>query len=192
MLYLWIKGELGCEISVHAFNFILLITFACIKYQFYLDSCIVNIFSINFNVGCKIDTKYSFTDNKKPSTPPSAKKTIISENNNSFYKTSTPNNKVVNGDINEDTLNLTLHRNIDTSPIRNLAKEQFLNSVNANTTSNGTNTTTIIADIEGEIKKKPKISLDKTYYIAKEILMTELTYKKDLDVINIVSIYYSY
>lgn len=94
----------------------------------------------------------------------------------------------MNGDINEDTLNLTLHRNIDTSPIRNLVKEQFLNSVNANTTSNGTNTTTIIADIEGEIKKKPKLSLDKTYYIAKEILMTELTYKKDLDVINRVSI----
>lgn len=63
-----------------------------------------------------------------------------------------------------------------------------MNSINANTTSNGTNTTTIIAEIEGEVKKKNKQPVDKTYYIAKEILMTELTYKKDLDVINVVSI----
>lgn len=74
----------------------------------------------------------------------------------------------------------------DLSPVRNLVKEQLLNNINANTTSNGTNTTTIIAEIEGEVKKKSKNLLDKTYYIAKEILMTELTYKKDLDVINMV------
>lgn len=30
---------------------------------------------------------------------------------------------------------------------------------------------------------------DKAYYIAKELLMTERTYKKDLDVINVVSVY---
>lgn len=55
--------------------------------------------------------------------------------------------------------------------------------------SNGTtNTTTIIADIENDVKKiKNRHLVDKTYYIAKEILMTELTYKKDLDVINVVS-----
>lgn len=68
-----------------------------------------------------------------------------------------------------------------------------MNNVNANntsttTTNNGTNTTTVIAEIEGETKKKIKIPIDKTFYIAKEILMTELTYKKDLDVINIVSL----
>lgn len=61
-----------------------------------------------------------------------------------------------------------------------------MNSVNSNTT-NISNTTTIIADIEGEVKRK-KFPSDKTYYIAKEILMTELTYKKDLDVINVVRI----
>lgn len=158
-----------------------------VKCTFYLSFGHVCCF--NFNTGL-IQQLFSFSDGntKQPSSPQSVKKTMLSENNNSFYKTSTPNNKVVNGDINEDTLNLTLHRNIDTSPIRNLVKEQFLNSVNANTTANGTMTTTIIADIEGEIKKKPKLALDKTYYIAKEILMTELTYKKDLDVINIVSL----
>lgn len=66
-----------------------------------------------------------------------------------------------------------------------------MNSINANntgTTTNSTNTTTIIAEIEGEVKKKPRHFVDKTYYIAKEILMTELTYKKDLDVINVVSL----
>lgn len=112
---------------------------------------------------------------------------LLSENNNLFYTTSTPNNKIVNDNINdnENTLNLSLNGSGDLSPARNLAKEQYLNSVNANTTMNGT-TTTIIADIEGEVKKKAKPHLDKTYYIAKEILTTELTYKKDLDVINIV------
>ncbi|KAH1024807.1 hypothetical protein HUJ05_004241 [Dendroctonus ponderosae] len=52
--------------------------------------------------------------------------------------------------------------------------------------TNGGNTTTIIADIEADVKKiKYRHTMDKTYYIAKEILMTELTYKKDLDVINV-------
>lgn len=70
----------------------------------------------------------------------------------------------------------------------NLSKEQYLNSLNANTITNGTNTTTIVAEIEGEARKRTRFAGDKSYYIAKEILMTELTYKKDLDVINVVSI----
>lgn len=110
----------------------------------------------------------------------------MSENNNSFYTTSTPNNKVVNGNTKSSSIN----ESDEISPIKNLSKEQYFNSLNANSTING-NTTTIIAEIEGEVKKKPRLSLDKTYYIAKEILTTELTYKKDLDVINIVS-YYNY
>lgn len=105
----------------------------------------------------------------------------MSQNNNTFYAASTPNNKLVNG--NADT---SMDENEDISPIKALSKEQYLNSVNANSTPNG-NTTTIIAEIEGEVKKKSRPALDKTYYIAKEILTTELTYKKDLDVINIVS-----
>ena len=31
---------------------------------------------------------------------------------------------------------------------------------------------------------------DKAYFIAKEILMTERTYKKDLEVINLVSLHF--
>jgi FERM/RhoGEF/pleckstrin domain protein 2 len=106
--------------------------------------------------------------------------------NNSYYSSSSPNYKEVNGNISNLSTNGSFNSSKldDISPIKNLAKEQLLNSINANT--NGTNTTTIIAEIEGEVKKKSKYPIDKTYYIAKEILMTELTYKKDLDVINVV------
>lgn len=113
----------------------------------------------------------------------------VSENNNSLYATSTPNARVVNGHATDNIFNRTKTsptKTEDISPVRNLSKEQYLNSLNANTTSNGTNTTTIIADIEGEVRKKTRFMSDKSYYIAKEILMTELTYKKDLDVINVV------
>lgn len=107
-------------------------------------------------------------------------------NANQFY-TSTPNNKI-NGNgnnISDMSLNATNGHYDDMSPLKNLAKEQLLNKINANTTNGNTNQTTIIAEIEGDIKKKPK-QFDKTYYIAKEILLTEVTYKKDLDVIDMV------
>lgn len=112
-------------------------------------------------------------------------------NHKSYYPSSPPSyNEAVNGNVvnistptNGNYIGMTPN---DLSPVRNFVKEQLLNNINANTTSNGTNTTTIIAEIEGEVKKKSKNLLDKTYYIAKEILMTELTYKKDLDVINVV------
>ncbi|KAL3280914.1 hypothetical protein HHI36_004141 [Cryptolaemus montrouzieri] len=71
------------------------------------------------------------------------------------------------------------------SPIKNYNKEQLLNNINAiNNKNNNSNTTTIIAEIEGEIKREYKY-VDKGYYMAREILMTEITYKKDLDVINV-------
>lgn len=90
----------------------------------------------------------------------------------------------MNGNAND---NNSINENEELSPIKNFSNtEQYLNNVNANSALNG-NTTTIIAEIEGEGKKKSRPTLDKTYYIAKEILTTELTYKKDLDVINIVS-----
>ncbi|KAK4879607.1 hypothetical protein RN001_007753 [Aquatica leii] len=115
---------------------------------------------------------------------------LISENNNSVYATSTPNARF-NGHTNDIILNNHWKENGNVSkldevtPIKSFSKEQYLNSINANTTSNKTNTTTIIADIEGEVRKKTRFASDKSYYIAKEILMTELTYKKDLDVINV-------
>ncbi|KAF5271311.1 hypothetical protein FQA39_LY08109 [Lamprigera yunnana] len=114
-------------------------------------------------------------------------KTVVSENNNLLYS-STPKAKV-NGhtkDIipNHWRENGNLSNSEESSPIKNLSKEQYLNSINANTI-NKSNTTTIIADIEGEVRKKIRFAADKSYYIAKEILMTELTYKKDLDVINV-------
>lgn len=44
-----------------------------------------------------------------------------------------------------------------------------------------------VADMEGESRKR-KYPSDKAYFVAKEILTTERTYKKDLEVINLVSI----
>lgn len=117
---------------------------------------------------------------------------VLSENNNSLF-TSTPNAKAVNGyqreiTFNRSKTNFTTPKQDNLSHSKNISKENYLNSVNANTTNSVCNTTTIIADIEGEICKKTRSTFDKSYYIAKEILMTELTYKKDLDVINVVRI----
>nr|CAI5841542.1 unnamed protein product [Callosobruchus analis] len=108
--------------------------------------------------------------------------------NNNFY-CSTPI-KPVNGNIPElgskTTNGSYTPPKMDNEALKDYTKEQLMNSINANVTnSNINNTTTIIAEIEGEVKKKPRHFVDKTYYIAKEILMTELTYKKDLDVINV-------
>lgn len=36
---------------------------------------------------------------------------------------------------------------------------------------------------------KQRWPTDKAYYIAKELLMTERTYKKDLDMINVVTLF---
>ncbi|XP_030767964.1 FERM, ARHGEF and pleckstrin domain-containing protein 2 isoform X2 [Sitophilus oryzae] len=111
--------------------------------------------------------------------------------NNNLY-TSTPTSKTVNGNISNLSLDATngnyvISNRVDESPNKNYQNERFMNSINdSKTTNNSTNTTTIIADIENDVKKiKSRHLVDKTYYIAKEILMTELTYKKDLDVINI-------
>ncbi|XP_025835482.1 FERM, ARHGEF and pleckstrin domain-containing protein 1-like isoform X2 [Agrilus planipennis] len=82
------------------------------------------------------------------------------ENNNLVYSIFTPNSKTKGNElkINGDRQLSTSNGDLDS--VRN-----------------------IITDIEGEVKKK-RVS-DKSYFIAKEILMTEITYKKDLDVINI-------
>lgn len=42
---------------------------------------------------------------------------------------------------------------------------------------------------EPENRKTRRWPTDKAYFIAKELLMTERTYKKDLDVINVVSVF---
>lgn len=53
------------------------------------------------------------------------------------------------------------------------------------TNGNGTST---LESIDSDVKKK-KWPTDKSYFYAKELLMTERTYKKDLDVINTVIIF---
>lgn len=98
---------------------------------------------------------------------------------------STPNGKSVNGDIsfNNADEGYDIQKMKNLSPIQNLSKEQILNSINEHNNNNCTNTTTIIAEIEGDVTRKPKY-IDKGYYIAKEILMTEIVYKKDLEILN--------
>lgn len=131
--------------------------------------------------------------------PPTQSPSENAENNNSFYS-STPMSKTSSVTSNgfSDALNVSNGSYIlspvdnDASPV-NKNKENYMNNKNINGNTNGinnninANTTTIIADIEGEVKKRvPRY--DKIYYIAKEILTTEITYNKDLDVINTVSI----
>lgn len=58
------------------------------------------------------------------------------------------------------------------------------NNNNIITNGNGTST---LESIDNDVKKK-KWPTDKSYFYAKELLMTERTYKKDLDVINTVII----
>ncbi|KAK5646053.1 hypothetical protein RI129_004517 [Pyrocoelia pectoralis] len=112
---------------------------------------------------------------------------LISENNNFVYTTSTPNARL-NGHTNDVIFDRWKENDNETncddfSTVKNLSKEQYLNSINANTTNKAN--ITIIADIEGEVRKKSRFTSDKSYYISKEILLTEVTYKKDLDVINV-------
>ncbi|KAL1490433.1 hypothetical protein ABEB36_013128 [Hypothenemus hampei] len=112
--------------------------------------------------------------------------------NNNFY-TSTPtykgasNGNVSNLSLDAKNANYSLTNNrTGESPEKIFDKDHVANVVNDSKSSNGINTTTIIADIENDTKKiKARHLVDKAYYIAKEILMTELTYKKDLEVINV-------
>ncbi|KAK9512811.1 hypothetical protein O3M35_001145 [Rhynocoris fuscipes] len=63
------------------------------------------------------------------------------------------------------------HTSPELSPLKTL-KEDSIKAVSMSDT------------LDGEVKKK-RYSSDKAYFIAKEILMTERTYRKDLEVINL-------
>nr|XP_031835474.1 FERM, ARHGEF and pleckstrin domain-containing protein 2-like [Nomia melanderi] len=111
---------------------------------------------IRWSAGRQI-TMYSGTDNK-----PGAPKRP--ENNNSVFASDrSPENRPVNGVI--DNSNSNIVDTPDLSPVKQVVR-------------NGE-----VEDIE--IRKTKRWPTDKAYYIAKELLMTERTYKKDLDVINV-------
>lgn len=65
---------------------------------------------------------------------------------------------------------------------------------NQNNNNNGTLTRSILGTLDStnngtmDMKRK-RWPTDKEYFIAKELLMTERTYKKDLDIINTVRIW---
>ncbi|XP_012060852.1 PREDICTED: FERM, RhoGEF and pleckstrin domain-containing protein 1-like [Atta cephalotes] len=95
-----------------------------------------------------------------------AKKQEISnqrENNNSVYTTEKlPNKRTTNGGV--EMNNASVVNSPDLSPIKNIRNGEIE---------------------ETEVRKTKRWPTDKAYYIAKELLMTERTYKKDLDVINV-------
>lgn len=62
------------------------------------------------------------------------------------------------------------------------------NNIVTTPTSTQTNGSLGTLDRNGDVYKK-KWPTDKAYFLSKEILMTERTYKRDLDVINTVNIF---
>ncbi|XP_071743916.1 FERM, ARHGEF and pleckstrin domain-containing protein 1 isoform X4 [Lepeophtheirus salmonis] len=106
-------------------------------------------------------------------------------NHNIINSTTHSNNNINNNNNNSSIYNSTsLLSNPPDSPIimsshrqASLSRED---SVDASLTPLGTRTST--TDTETRRKRYPT---DKAYFIAKEILMTERTYKKDLEIINL-------
>ncbi|XP_076243529.1 FERM, ARHGEF and pleckstrin domain-containing protein 1 isoform X2 [Calliopsis andreniformis] len=86
------------------------------------------------------------------------------ENNNSvFANDKSPFEKcATNGMV--DTSNTSIINTPDLSPVKNVKNGEVE---------------------DAEVRKTKRWPTDKAYYIAKELLMTERTYKKDLDVINV-------
>ncbi|XP_017793131.1 PREDICTED: FERM, RhoGEF and pleckstrin domain-containing protein 1-like isoform X1 [Habropoda laboriosa] len=84
------------------------------------------------------------------------------ENNNSVYVNEKSPEKRTNGMV--ATSNASMVNTPDLSPVKNIRNGEVE---------------------DGEIRKTKRWPTDKAYYIAKELLMTERTYKKDLDVINV-------
>lgn len=60
------------------------------------------------------------------------------------------------------------------------------NIINNNNNSNANINTNGMGTLERSDTLRKKWPTDKAYYISKEILMTERTYRRDLDVINLV------
>ncbi|XP_024876390.1 FERM, ARHGEF and pleckstrin domain-containing protein 1-like isoform X3 [Temnothorax curvispinosus] len=100
------------------------------------------------------------------STDVQAEKQAISnqrENNNSVYAAEkSPDKRTTNGGV--EMNNASVVNSPDLSPIKNVRNGEAE---------------------EAEVRKTKRWPTDKAYYIAKELLMTERTYKKDLDVINV-------
>lgn len=86
------------------------------------------------------------------------------ENNNSLYVTEKLSNKQQTTNGGGEVNNASVINSPDFSPVKNVRNGEAE---------------------EAEIRKTKRWPTDKAYYIAKELLMTERTYKKDLDVINV-------
>lgn len=86
------------------------------------------------------------------------------ENNNSVFANEkpSPENRAANGLV--ETSNASIVDTPDLSPVKHARNGELE---------------------DAEVRKTKRWPTDKAYYIAKELLMTERTYKKDLDVINV-------
>ncbi|XP_008206719.2 FERM, ARHGEF and pleckstrin domain-containing protein 1 isoform X1 [Nasonia vitripennis] len=96
---------------------------------------------------------------QQPDTPQSTRK---SENNNSVYMRGMAERRLANGSCGQEIGNLSPNELSPVKPMRN-------------------------GDLgdDGDIRKIKRWPTDKAYFISKELLMTERTYKKDLEVINV-------
>lgn len=93
-----------------------------------------------------------------------------SENNNSMYSKSgsSLDRPKANGSCIQDYQGQVLPNETSSAPVKPLR--------NGDVTD------------DADMRKSKRWPTDKAYFISKELLMTERTYKKDLDVINVVSI----
>lgn len=135
----------------------------------------------------------SFTDVETPKETETEKR----ENNNSFFADTRINDKHSNG-VPEINVNVNVINTPDLSPVKNL-RNGDIEDPDARKTKVIPEKNIFIFYLFLWIGAQLKVNLsfffqrwptDKAYYIAKELLMTERTYKKDLDVVNVVSIHY--
>lgn len=108
----------------------------------------------------------------KPS-PVSESSKTIKENNNIVVEvvTSTPTHKTNGAPLSNHSESSEVCTSPDLSPLKSVKDELQKGSGDIT--------------LEGEVKKK-RNTTDRAYFIAKEFLMTERTYRKDLEVINLV------
>lgn len=110
------------------------------------------------------------------STPPVKPSSLVKENNNVVVSAliSTPNHKANGGPpLNNMNSNSDVTTSPELSPLKSMKDEL----------QRGSSEQVSIAG-EAEVKKK-RVQADRAYFIAKELLMTERTYRKDLEVINL-------
>lgn len=105
----------------------------------------------------------------------------LASNNNYRNNNASPNKILTNADITR--VSYTNNSNYNKSTPKS-DEEIIMNTINANNVTNSNNAIAVIEE-DYDAKRNLKYIHDEIFYISKEILMTEITYKKDLDIINV-------